>query len=59
MKRYRAVWDMIKIHLSDGPFYQGTVANYPIIVYAPLMCLSMASCAAGGSPSASASRNSR
>ncbi|MFD2082828.1 ABC transporter substrate-binding protein [Actinopolymorpha cephalotaxi] len=33
MKRYRAVWEMIKIHLSDGLFYQGTVANYPIIVY--------------------------
>ncbi|MDQ3931123.1 MAG: ABC transporter substrate-binding protein [Chloroflexota bacterium] len=32
MKRYRLVWDMIKIHVSDGPFFMGVVANYPQIV---------------------------
>lgn len=31
MKRDQLVWDMIKIHVSDGPFFQGTVANYPQI----------------------------
>ncbi|QDP96694.1 ABC transporter substrate-binding protein [Microlunatus elymi] len=29
MKRHQLVWDLIKIHVSDGPFFQGTVANYP------------------------------
>ena len=29
MARHKLVWDMIKIHISDGPFYMGCVANYP------------------------------
>jgi len=29
MKRTQMVWDMIKIHISDGPFFSGTVANPP------------------------------
>jgi peptide/nickel transport system substrate-binding protein len=29
MKRDQMVWDMIKIHVSDGPFFMGCVANYP------------------------------
>jgi peptide/nickel transport system substrate-binding protein len=32
MKRHALVWDMIKIHVESGPFYMGTVANYPRIV---------------------------
>ena len=32
MKRTKLVWDMIKIHVTDGPFYQGTVANPPAII---------------------------
>ncbi|MFD2081861.1 peptide/nickel transport system substrate-binding protein [Actinopolymorpha cephalotaxi] len=27
--RTKIVWDMIKIHIQDGPFFMGTVANYP------------------------------
>jgi peptide/nickel transport system substrate-binding protein len=30
MKRHRMVWDMVKIHISDGPFFIGTVANAPL-----------------------------
>ncbi|QGN32765.1 ABC transporter substrate-binding protein [Microlunatus sp. Gsoil 973] len=33
MKRTQMVWDLIKIHVSDGPFFQGTVANYPQAMY--------------------------
>jgi peptide/nickel transport system substrate-binding protein len=33
MKRTQMVWDLIKIHISDGPFFQGTVANYPQAMY--------------------------
>jgi peptide/nickel transport system substrate-binding protein len=29
MKRTKLVWDMIKVHMEFGPFFQGTVANYP------------------------------
>jgi peptide/nickel transport system substrate-binding protein len=29
MKRVQMVWDMIKVHISDGPFFMGSVANYP------------------------------
>jgi peptide/nickel transport system substrate-binding protein len=29
MKRHRMVWDMIKIHVDEGPFYMGSVANPP------------------------------
>jgi peptide/nickel transport system substrate-binding protein len=34
MKRHRLVWDMIKVHIEDGPFMHGSVANYPRIVLA-------------------------
>jgi peptide/nickel transport system substrate-binding protein len=26
------VWEMIKIHVSNGPYFQGTVSNYPQII---------------------------
>jgi peptide/nickel transport system substrate-binding protein len=29
MKRHKLVWDMIKIHVDQGPFVQGSVANFP------------------------------
>ena len=29
LKRTQIVWEMIKVHINDGPFYIGTVANYP------------------------------
>jgi len=29
MKRTQYVWDMIKVHMEFGPFFQGTVANPP------------------------------
>ncbi|WP_020579931.1 ABC transporter substrate-binding protein [Actinopolymorpha alba] len=29
LKRRRIVLEMIKIHIEDGPFFMGTVANYP------------------------------
>jgi peptide/nickel transport system substrate-binding protein len=32
MKRNQLVWDMIKIHVDQGPFFMGTVANYPRII---------------------------
>jgi peptide/nickel transport system substrate-binding protein len=32
MKRNKLVFDMIKIHVQDGPFFIGTVANSPVIV---------------------------
>ena len=32
MKRNQLVWDMIKIHVYDGPFFMGTVANYPQVI---------------------------
>jgi peptide/nickel transport system substrate-binding protein len=31
MKRHAMVWDMVRIHKDDGPFYIGTVANKPQI----------------------------
>ncbi|MFC7621129.1 ABC transporter substrate-binding protein [Microlunatus sp. GCM10028923] len=31
-KRHQLVWDMIKIHISDGPFMIGSVANYPQVM---------------------------
>jgi len=33
LKRHHMVWDMINIHIDDGPFYIGTVANYPRIIF--------------------------
>jgi len=32
MKRTQLVWDIIKVHVSDGPFFQGTVANPPQVI---------------------------
>ena len=32
MKRHKLVWDMIKVHVENGPFFMGTVANYPRVV---------------------------
>lgn len=29
MQRPQTVWEMFKIHISQGPFCSGTVANYP------------------------------
>lgn len=34
LKRAQMVWDMINIHINDGPFYIGTVANYPRMIFA-------------------------
>lgn len=31
-QRTKYVWDIIKVHITDGPFFCGTVANYPRIV---------------------------
>lgn len=32
LKRIYMVWDMIKIHVEEGPFFSGTVANTPRLV---------------------------
>lgn len=32
MKRHALVWDMIKIHVAEGPFFSGTIANPPRII---------------------------
>lgn len=32
MKRHQLVWDMIKIHIEDGPFFLGTVASFPRVM---------------------------
>ncbi|MFD2079061.1 ABC transporter substrate-binding protein [Actinopolymorpha cephalotaxi] len=34
MKRTQMVWEMIKIHIKYGPFFQGSVANTPQVVLA-------------------------
>jgi peptide/nickel transport system substrate-binding protein len=34
MKRDQLVWEMIKIHIDEGPFMMGTVANYPQVMVA-------------------------
>jgi len=34
LRRYAKVWEMIKIHISDGPFFMGVVANFPRVVLA-------------------------
>ncbi len=31
LKRHQLVWEMIKLHISDGPFFMGCVANFPQI----------------------------
>ncbi len=32
MKRHRLVWDITRVHIEQGPFFMGVVANYPRIV---------------------------
>ena len=32
MKRVQIVWQIMKIHIQEGPFFSGTVANYPQLV---------------------------
>ncbi len=32
MKRHQLVWDMIRIHIEEGPFFSGTIANPPRII---------------------------
>jgi peptide/nickel transport system substrate-binding protein len=32
MKRHQLVWDMIKIHVAEGPFFVGTINNPPRII---------------------------
>jgi peptide/nickel transport system substrate-binding protein len=32
MRRHKLVWEMVKVHVEDGPFFMGVVANYPTIV---------------------------
>ncbi len=34
MKRNQAVWNIIKIHINEGPFFAGTVTNYPQVIMA-------------------------
>lgn len=34
MKRVRMVWDMIKIHVDNGPYFYGMVANTPSVILA-------------------------
>ncbi len=43
MGRHKLVWDMIKIHVEDGPFFQGSVSNapYPFLVKTGLMNVPM------------------
>jgi len=31
ISRHHLVWDMIKVHVNEGPFFMGCVANYPRI----------------------------
>jgi peptide/nickel transport system substrate-binding protein len=33
LKRAQAVWEIIKIHINEGPFFQGSVANEPRVVF--------------------------
>lgn len=32
MKRHALVWEMIKVHVAEGPFFAGTAANTPRII---------------------------
>lgn len=34
LKRYALVWEMIRIHIDEGPFYMGLVSNSPVVVMA-------------------------
>ena len=29
VKRHRHVWDLIKVHIDEGPFFMGAVGNFP------------------------------
>jgi peptide/nickel transport system substrate-binding protein len=31
MKRHQQVWEIVKLHVADGPYFIGCVANYPRI----------------------------
>jgi ABC-type transport system substrate-binding protein len=31
LKRYQLVWEIIKIHIAEGPFYMGVVGNFPVV----------------------------
>jgi peptide/nickel transport system substrate-binding protein len=33
VERHHMVWEMINIHIDEGPFFIGTVANYPRIIF--------------------------
>ncbi|MBC9728767.1 ABC transporter substrate-binding protein [Streptomyces sp. TRM68367] len=32
MKRNRLVWQMMRIHIEDGPFFMGSTANFPEVI---------------------------
>jgi peptide/nickel transport system substrate-binding protein len=32
LQRHHLVWDIVKIHVQDGPFFTGTVANAPTVI---------------------------
>lgn len=32
MKRHALVWQMMKVHVNDGPFFSGTITNQPRII---------------------------
>ncbi|GAA5011742.1 ABC transporter substrate-binding protein [Actinopolymorpha pittospori] len=34
LKRYQLVWEMVSIHVKDGPFFMGPVANTPVPILA-------------------------
>ncbi|HEU4547033.1 MAG TPA: ABC transporter substrate-binding protein, partial [Microlunatus sp.] len=34
MKQVELVWEIEKLHISDGPFFMGCVANYPQVIVA-------------------------
>ena len=34
MKQIELVWEIEKLHISDGPFFMGCVANYPQVIVA-------------------------
>lgn len=34
LKRHALAWEAVQIHIDEGPFMLGTVANYPRIVIA-------------------------
>jgi peptide/nickel transport system substrate-binding protein len=34
MKRHQLVWEIFKIHTTEGPFFMGCVANYPQVMIA-------------------------